>query len=373
LDNYKLAELHTKRDSLKVRWYVAYYYKNPETFELERHVLWISSRLKTITARKKKGFDIVEQINKKLKEGWNPYQQDEVRFTNIVAAIDYVVKIKSSSARKRTSGTYRSFANTFIDWLIESKLTRLYIEDFNFRYAIQFMDYIKINKEASNRTYNNYVQQMRTFFNALIEREYITFNPFLKIKYLPEQQPSLTAFSELELKKLKEYLILNDPQMWLICQFVFYTFIRPNELVQLCFNDLDLKLNKITIQPHVSKNKLQQVVAIPEHFAAYLKDLNLDQYPGHYFLFSKDLKPGLVAILPNTLAKIFKKHREEIGISKKLYDLKHTGAGMAIENGVNVWDLKNQLRHSSLDITTGYLNKFKAIASEDFRAKFPKF
>jgi len=57
----------------------------------------------------------------------------------------------------------------------------------------------------------------------------------------------------------------------------------------------------------------------------------------------------------------------------KLYDLKHTGGGMAVEAGINVRDIQLQMRHSSLSITEQYLKKFANTASDKLIENFPDF
>ena len=44
---------------------------------------------------------------------------------------------------------------------------------------------------------------------------------------------------------------------------------------------------------------------------------------------------------------------------------------MAIENGINLRDLQLQLRHSSLEMTQVYLDKFKRQPSEKLANNFP--
>jgi site-specific recombinase XerD len=60
------------------------------------------------------------------------------------------------------------------------------------------------------------------------------------------------------------------------------------------------------------------------------------------------------------------------GLKRKLYELKHTGAGRAIEAGANIRDVQLHLRHSNINTTEIYLKAFRSSTSEEFIKNFPK-
>ena len=212
---------------------------------------------------------------------------------------------------------------------------------------------------------------MKALFNVLVNREYMLRNPFKPIQKLPSEERNIFAYSKDEIKLLKDYCIINDPSLWLFCQFIYYCAIRPNELTQLQISHINLDKKNISIPSYISKNKKQSVVTIPESFINDLKKLELQELPPEYYLFSKDLLPGEIKIFPTRAAERFHKVAKAIGLKRRMYDLKHTGAGMVLEAGVNIHDLQLHLRHSDLKITNEYLKAFKSQPSEDFRMKFP--
>jgi integrase len=77
-------------------------------------------------------------------------------------------------------------------------------------------------------------------------------------------------------------------------------------------------------------------------------------------------------VAPTRIAECWRKFAKEFGIKKNIYALKHTGNGMALENGANIRDLQLQNRHSSLDQTQRYLDRFSRNVSEKFINSFPK-
>ena len=120
----------------------------------------------------------------------------------------------------------------------------------------------------------------------------------------------------------------------------------------------------------VSKNKKQEVVQIPDALMPILMKLDL-QYPGHFYVFAKNQKRGRNEYAPTRIAEAWREFAEHYGIEKNIYSLKHTGVGMAIESGINVRDLQLHLRHSSLEMTQIYLDKFNNSPSAKLSKNFP--
>jgi len=196
-------------------------------------------------------------------------------------------------------------------------------------------------------------------------------NPFEKFKFLAKEKQTVFAFSDREIELLKNYCLKNDKTLWLICQFIYYCAIRPNELVQLRIAYIDLNHENILIPAEVAKNKRQAMVFIPKAFLCELRKLKLERIEPEYFLFSTSLKPGINRIHPNRLSERYRTVARQLGLKRRLYDLKHTGAGRAINAGANIKDLQLHLRHSDIQTTDIYLKAFKSEPSKDFRDKFP--
>ncbi|MCX6266194.1 MAG: site-specific integrase [Bacteroidetes bacterium] len=158
--------------------------------------------------------------------------------------------------------------------------------------------------------------------------------------------------------------------MYVCACLIFYCFLRPQEIMRLKVEHFQLNSRLIVIPGTVSKNKKHEVVQIPNALVPVLKKLDLN-YPGDYFVFTRHLVRGTKEAAPTRMAGYWRKFANEFGIKKNIYSLKHTGAGMAIENGINLRDLQLQLRHWSLEMTQVYLDKFKRRPSEKLANDFP--
>ena len=244
------------------------------------------------------------------------------------------------------------------------------VDDFSYHHAQEFMDFTQTKLKNSNRTYNNRVTAMKTLFKVLVKREWILSNPFDKIDHLPEEDPAIVAFSTEDLINMQKNLPSWNYDLYVCACLIFYCFIRPQEMVRLTVSNFNLKSRMIVIPGKASKNKKQEVVQIPNAMVPVLMKLDLN-YPGDYFVFSKNQQRGKVEYAPTRMAEAWRVFAKQYGIDKNLYSLKHTGVGMAIESGINIRDLQLQLRHSSLEMTQIYLDKFNRRPSEKLANNFP--
>lgn len=369
---YKLAKLYDRDGDLSRRWFVGYYYIHPETRKFTFFRIWISSQLKTKAARIRRAREIVEETNFKLVNGFDPFDADSKATTKLIDTLDEVLKIKSSYTRKRTAQTYRCFVRKFKVWLHGNNYDNYTVDSFTYHRAQQFADYLKLVRKLKNRTYNNYIEHMRAIFNELVRREYILRNPFSKVQDLPEEDKGVFAYSDQELKLLKSHFPKNAPRVWLVCQLVYYCAVRPNEIVQLKVKYFNLTNRKIFIPSEVSKNRRQDVINIPKPLLKSLEKLKIEKEHPEYYLVSRKFLPGSFQIAPTRLAGQFRIEADKIGLKRRLYELKHTGAGRAVQAGANIRDIQLHLRHRNLATTEIYLKAFKAGTSDKFVDDFPE-
>ncbi len=370
MQNFKVPKLNDAGGNLKQRWFVFYFFRNPDTGKFERFKHYISNRILTSSGRRETAHKMISRLNKMLKEGYNPFSHAEKRFTNIITAIDAMVEIKSNTCRKRSYHTYRNISKSFKEWLKTTSRDKFSIEDFAYQHAQEFMDWSKNVRHLSNRTYNYRRMHMVVFFNMLIKREWISFNPFLKVERLPVEDPEIVCFTEEELIRMEHYLPDHDFNLYVCACLVFYCFLRPQEIMRLRVCHINLKSKLIVVPGYVSKNKKNETIQIPNAMVPVLDNLNLN-YPGDYHVFTHDLTRGIKEAAPTRMAGHWRSFANKYGIDKKIYSLKHTGVGMAIERGINLRDLQLQLRHHSLEMTQVYLDKFRRNPSEKLARDFP--
>ena len=370
--NYKSAKLNDANGDLGHRWFVFYYFRDPDTGKWVRFRTWISAQLITRSLRYDRAKEIQKEINIKLLQGWNPFGKQNRGLTCIVQCLDKFLEAKERVVRERTIISYRSYINHFKKWLELKRYDQLAVESFSYYMAGEYMDSLGSVKPIANRTWNNILQGLRCCFTFLVEKEYIIINPFCKIKSLQEVQAEINAFNKDELDILREKLPTYNHDLYVIALLIFNCFLRPQEIVRLQVHHLKESINgQLRIPGSVSKNKKSETIAITPHLQIEFNKLNLE-YPGDYYIFGLHMKRNEKMAAPTRIAECWRKFAKEFGIKKNIYALKHTGNGMALENGANIRDLQLQNRHSSLDQTQRYLDRFSRTVSEKFINSFPK-
>lgn len=371
MERYKLPKLFDADNDLSQRWFVFYSYVHPETGKFKRFRVFISNTLNTAAARRDKAKELIKIYSLKLKQGWNPFEAEQIQLTTCGRAVEIILEIKKGSLRPRSYSTLKHVVKSFNEFLEAKKLDKISVEEFSLRHAIEYLDYVKRIHKLTNRTVNYRRMNMKTIFNELIYREYIQINPFNKTLKLQTEETSVIAYSKEDLALIKAKLKESNFNLYIAALLVFYCFIRPQEMVRLRIQDLELKKRRILLPGRSSKNKKSEMVVIPDQLYEELLHFNL-KFPPDYYIFGKGLAPGPIYTAPTRIAEAWSEWTKSVEIENHgIYALKHTGAGMALESGINVRDLQLQLRHYSLEMTQKYLDRFSSTASERLRSAFP--
>jgi integrase len=63
----------------------------------------------------------------------------------------------------------------------------------------------------------------------------------------------------------------KNPGLWIFIQFIYYCYLRPNEILQLEHPYFNFDERKIFIPSNISKNSKDGYVSIPESFYKIIK------------------------------------------------------------------------------------------------------
>ena len=368
MNDFKLPKVFDADGDITRRWYVYYSYRNPDDRQWSRFRIYISTGISSRTKRYVKANEIITDLRKKLLSGYNPFREQAQGFS-FKMAMKFAVDYKLSCTGKRTSFTYRSIVKLFMKWAKENRMDEMPVATISKNIVRQYFDECLTHERISMRTYNNRLRALKTMFNVLIEREYIEVNPMAGLKMMRMNDAEITAFTSGELKKIAEILPGYNFQLYVISQLIFYCFLRPAELVRLQFRNVLWDDRIILVPGSKSKNGCSESIVMPVQLMNNLNGWCLD-HPGEWFLFSSFLMPGSRQISPNRISDHWRTFKKKYGIRKNIYDLKHTGNGIAFDLNLNARDIQLQNRHYSLDQTQQYLNKFRRKASDNFINNF---
>lgn len=277
-------------------------------------------------------------------------------YTWAVALDDYL-SLKKTELEIESYKTYRSKFTVFKSWLKENKLQNRHVSKITFADVANFFAYLSLERNISKKSLHEYKYLFCTTCKHFIKIGVLKSNPFENLPKYKSHARKPQIIPDAYLKIIKEYFLVHDPQMWTVCQFIFYCFIRPKELRFVKIKDIDFVTGYITIDGDFAKNDKTQSVIIPDYFLNYLIELGYHKKDRNDYLFlSKDSK-NIQPVGRNYFSNQFRKMRKDtdLSIDIKFYSFKHTGGVKLKKSGADLIEMKTQFRHYSIEQTYQYI------------------
>lgn len=360
--DFRPAELRTGK-----RWLIVYYSKNPITGILERQRLSVPM-VKSISERKKHAQTIVLEINNKLKQGWLPYYDNTD--TNEFKTLDYCIdlfidyttkELNKNAIRFDTFRSYKSYTSMIKKFIAEKKLNVKLLLEFKKDIVTKYLDWIYYDRNNSERTYNNHLSFIVTFFNFCVERGFLKQNFAIGIKKKKNQQKVRQVLTP-EIKNMVKELEQKNHPYFCVCMLTYFCFIRRTEATKLLVSDVDIFNKHIKISGDNSKNKKTEYVTIPNAFLPILVQ-HIAKAKTTDFLFSEnDFNAGKIQLQPKRISDYWDKFRKEKKIPAiyQFYSLKDTGITDLLNTGIPALKVRDQARHHDLKITESYTARNKS-------------
>lgn len=359
------------------RWYVEWYSVNPDTGKLQRKRVSVP-HIKPLALRRKYANDMVLEINAQLAAGWNPFlrlgnPKEYALFDDICESYyRYLYKMTESHLlRPKTYNGYVSYLKLFREWNRQRAKPVAYIYQLKAEVIDHFLDHIWLECGKSPRTRDNYLGWLRTFCDWMLEKHYISDNPTSGIANVTGKKyaKNRTTIPRDEMIRLRSHLDSHDRYMLLACYMLYYCFIRPKEMSYIRIEDINVAKGTIAITGEVAKNGKDSVVTLPDIVVKLMLDLDVLTKPGDWYLFSDDLRPGTKYRIPKYFCDEWNKVRTALGFPEqyKFYSLKDTGITDLIKDNTDLLAVRDQARHSSLQMTDLYTPLSAKTANESIR------
>lgn len=348
-------------------WVVVWYVKDPVTNKMIRCRKKFN-RIKQLTKRRASAKAFINTINERLALGWNPAVASIAprATTKLFEALDLFLKVKAKEAEENSMRSYRSYISMFKTWLKDKDISvDAYVCTITYEVAMELMDDVDSRKNISPRTYNNYLMFFRLLFNWMIEHDFISDNPFDKIKRKPKKltKKKRRIFTDHELNMLFEYLGKHNPNYLCMSLLCYCCFLRPKEIVSLKCNDIDLIKQVVHIRSEIAKNDNDSFRTIPDVIVPILRNLELSN--GGLYIFSGsgsdtpyEFSPGRTQVCSRKIAKYWDTYvRPACGFNQDLqfYSLKDSGVTKMLTEKIPINLVQKQADHSSVAMTAIYV------------------
>jgi integrase len=344
--------------TLQSRTVVEYWIHNPATGKLVRKHIRVDNV--SVSERKRYGKHLVDEINKKLYAGWNPWLNEEsaLGFRLLVDLIkEYMSERAREDLRKDSLRSMKSISNILIGWLQLSKYDAILLNLFDQEKANAFMEWLWNERQLSSVTYNNYLDFYKSLWKYFITKRYATANPFESVaKKREKKEKTRTIIPDHDRELIREYWMEHNPYYLVPCMLAYGCQIRRLEACKLRVGDLCIETNTILVPCETSKNGNTRVITMPNFVVEYLLELGITKYPDHYHLVSEGFRPGKARLPEKHISDAWVKMRKALNMpaTYQFYSLRDTGITQMLVDGIPAHQVRDQADHYSLTQTDTY-------------------
>jgi len=316
--------------------------------------------------RKSDGLNRIKDYQNKIKEfsklrihyeqlliggKFNSVEAVEIEIPLISNAIKSFIQFqKDKGGRVKSVQSYSSKLNFLNEHYGTTKVNTI-----QFSHVNKLM--ILLGKKWMPKTFNNCKGIYYGFFEYCISEGYIDTNPVSKIKsrYVAKTEKH-KVFNEEDFKRIM-LEVDKDKMLSLFVKSIYYTCIRPRELMQLKRKHYDYERNIIFIPAHISKNKKDGYSNITPTFKKLIAPFENINEDCHFFC-NDDCLYGNEPYHPNRPYKRFISILKKLGLDKKgytMYSFKHFSNVKKFLSGWSLAEIMKANRHASIEETENYL------------------
>lgn len=334
-----------KTSSLKKKWYVQYYFHDPEFQEKYKYgkLVIVKSgvnRFKTLNERRSVISALLNFELERLQSGWNAITNvtiTEVDFdyeidpsTPATKAIDKAVS--RIQGAKSTLSDLKTIKNHFNKSLRQLRIDSMPIKDLSRRHIKAALENISKNRNYSNARYNKVRSYLMIIFVELVELETIELNPIREIKKLKTFRKLKTILNKKERKLILSSLKEYNYEFWRFTVIYFHSGARISEIMQIQKKDVDILNCEFHIV--VKKGRRYEEMIKPINFKVRDLWMELMNEAGtNDYLFSDGLIPGPLAISERQVTRRWKRHvKDKLNITADFSALKHLHTDLIAES-----------------------------------------
>lgn len=272
--------------------------------------------------------------------GWGKGRGEAIRLDDLMR--NYLYHSRTTKAAKTTETERDAFA-AFFKVIGNPKLGEITADHFERFRAVR----IQTVKPSS---VNVALRHLKAAFNWAVERGLLRESPAAKVRLNRVPKNLHPRFlSEAEVERLRVE-IADDPELLHVVNFALWTGMRRNEIVNVCWSDLDMERRTITVQNRVgfqTKSGRSRVIPINPALHTMLVSIRpVSALPGDRVFPINYWSLGKRFLLSVRRAKIEGK--------VSLHTLRHTFASHLVMKGVDLASIQEILGHHDVTVTMIY-------------------
>ena len=211
-------------------------------------------------------------------------------------------------------------------------------------------------KPVSTATINNYIRNIRVFFNWLERNYIIKKNPMKKIRQLRTNRKPKVYLTDEELRKLLANLdrsYFSEHRDYMMIMLMLDSGMRLGECSTLLVTDLELHRKRINLRAEETKGRRERTVFFsPKTEKALRSWLQFkDRYVESDYLFQVREHGGSIGV--GNFEGNFRKYIARTGLCEEYtpHCLRNNFAKRCLMNGMDIYTLSKILGHSSVTVT----------------------
>jgi site-specific recombinase XerD len=298
---------------------------------------------RTKKSTKKKSKEDAVKVLKQFRSESNTLNEKYIITLNTFRE-EYFKYIRQSKSKSYAESIEYSFSQLL------SFVGNIPIQNITKKISDQFVTFIYARSKSAS---NLYYRTLKAAFTKAVVWEYISDNPFAKIKApkVPKCYPVYISEAEL-------ILILNKTEHQLfkdIFTTAFYSGMRLGELLNLQWHWIDFTSKIITVKnskAFSTKNKRDRIIPIHPKINRILKILFRKQLQNKYVFCRYE---G-VKLNEDYVSKQFKKAVRASGVNEKVHfhSLRHSFCSALVQRGVSLYTVKELVGHENIKTTQIY-------------------
>lgn len=376
-----VARLASPKNGLYEVYFILYVAKEKKVFRYKKDI----NNPRSKGQRRMSAETAADILWQELNKGWNPLQsrypivEAELRRQRTMGfneALDYCYKEKEKILSFGTLYNYKHTRNVIKTAALNCGYHDRKITDVHRKDIRLIVDQAKEDENWAPKTRNKNLGMLKAMLSVLVDKDIIALNPAHKIK-LDREPPRVTyqRLSEDEKEKIVEHLTEVAPDYLDFIYFIYDTGIRPKELLLIRIADIRLLKREIVVRAEVSKTNRERIIPVTDDMLSILVKRDINNLSKGWYLFSNNgFKPGPDPFWPTAGGRWWRKYvQKDLGITAKLYGLKHSGADAKLLAGIDIRTLKSLYGHSSEQMTEKYLEQLHEIHKQKIIEKAPSF